>query len=162
MFIVIRRLRILRNHHDRFFLMIEYNNSINGLVEIVNNNPMWSFPALMILDSYIQPGSSQLSGVLSKEEQQKYIDMLANELPHPSAILKQIIIHKLNGDDNGAMYYANLLAHGFPFFKEEFANDLERMSPEFVNEVKVIRDFHYTDKSIFANKLFKDSTQKEG
>ena len=132
----------------------EYKGNITNLIEIVNNNVMWQYPALMVLDNYIQPGSPQINEVLSISDQLKYIDMLANELPYPGAIFKQIIIHKLTGDENGSIYYANLLAHGYPYFKEQFATQLEQSSLGFEIEVKIIRDFKYEDKSIFTNKIF--------
>lgn len=141
----------------------DYTNNVKGLQQIIEHNQLWALPALMVMDNYIQPGSPQISSVLSSAEQMKYIDMLGNQLPYPGAIFKQLIIHKAAGDENGSMYYANLLAHGFPFFKEKFAAELEQAAPAaFANEIKAIRDFKYQDKSIFATKLFKNSTKKEG
>lgn len=140
----------------------DYTNNVRGLQQVIEHNSIWAFPALMVMDNYIQPGTTQTGNVLSTEEQMKYIDMLGNELPYPGAIFKQIIIHKMAGDEKGAMHYANLLAHGFPFFKDKFADQLEQSSPVFADEVKALRDFKFQDKSIFANKLFKNSTKKEG
>ncbi len=140
----------------------DYNNNVKGLQQIIDNKPLWAFPALMIMDNYIQPGTEQTNAVLSQQDQLKYINMLGNELPYPGAIFKQIIIYKMLGDETKSLYYANLLAHGFPFFKAKFADQLEQSSPTFAPEVKAIRDFKYVDKSIFANKLFKNSKLKEG
>ncbi|MFN8771161.1 MAG: Wzy polymerase domain-containing protein [Neisseriaceae bacterium] len=140
----------------------DYTNNIRGLQQVIDHNPLWVLPSLMVMDNYVQPGSPQLNGILSVSDQIKYIDMLGNQLPYPGAIVKQLIIHKMVGDEKGAMYYANLLAHGFPFFKEKFSSELEQASPMFANEVKAIRNFKYEDKSIFATKWFKNSTKKEG
>jgi O-antigen ligase len=140
----------------------EYSYNVNGLKQIINNDQLWAFPAIMILDNYLQPGSNETANVMGINEQLKYIDKLANTLPYPGAILKQIVVHKLVGDNMAASYYANLLAHGFPVFKDKFADQLEQMSPAFNDQVKIIRDFHYQDKSIFANKLFKNNKHKEG
>ncbi|MBY0380260.1 MAG: O-antigen ligase family protein [Burkholderiales bacterium] len=140
----------------------DYATNLKGLQQIIEYDPLWVFPSLMVLDNYIQVGSKQTTMVLSKQEQTKYIDMLGNLLPYPGAIIKQLVVHKMIGDNKSAMYYANLLAHGFPFFKDQFATQLEQMSPIFAPEVKAIRDFKYEDRSIFANKLFKNSKLKEG
>jgi O-antigen ligase len=140
----------------------EYTNNVTGLIQVVNDNPLWQLPALIALDGYLQPGSAQTSSVLSNADMQKYIDMIGNQLPYPGALFKQLVIRKINGDSTGAAYYANLLAHGFPYFKDKFADQLEQMGANFVPEAQIIRNFHYEDKSIFANKIFKGSTQKEG
>ncbi len=131
----------------------EYNDNVRGLQWIIDNNPLWAFPALMIIDDYIRPGSPQINEILSVADQLKYIDMLGNELPYPGAIFKQIIMHKMVGDNTASNYYAELLAHGFPYFKDKFADQLESASPNFADEVKTIRSFKYEDKSIFANKF---------
>jgi O-antigen ligase len=132
---------------------VEYNDNVRGLQWIIDNNPLWAFPALMIIDDYIRPGSPQINEILSVADQLKYIDMLGNELPYPGAIFKQIIMHKMVGDNTASNYYAELLAHGFPYFKDKFADQLESASPNFADEVKTIRSFKYEDKSIFANKF---------
>ena len=152
----------MRNNTDQPKTIDDYTNNIRGLQQVIDHNPLWVLPSLMVMDNYVQPGSPQLNGILSVSDQIKYIDMLGNQLPYPGAIVKQLIIHKMVGDEKGAMYYANLLAHGFPFFKEKFSSELEQASPMFANEVKAIRNFKYEDKSIFATKWFKNSTKKEG
>jgi O-antigen ligase len=140
----------------------EYTVNIKGLQQIIDENSIWSYPALMILDNYLQPGTAQINNILSTKDQMKYIDKLANTLPYPGVIFKQIIVHKMVGDELGSLYYANLLAHGFPFFKDKFADQLEQISPEFNEEVKAIRGFKYEDRSIFAKKIFKNNQHKEG
>jgi len=140
----------------------EYTTNFTGLVQIINDNPMWRLPVLTVLDGYIQPGSPQTTSVLSNTDAQKYIDMIGNQLPYPGALFKQLVIRQMNGDVAGAKYYANLLAHGFPFFKDKFATQLDQMGSEYAPYAQIIRDFQYADKSIFATKLFKASKQKEG
>ncbi len=133
----------------------QYNNNIYRLKEMVDNDLLWQLPALMVMDNYIQPGTVQTNNILSLQEQIMYINMLANQLPYPSAIEKQIILYKLSGDSVKSNYYANLLAHGFPAFKQDIANKLSALSPIFNDDVAVINNFHYKDQSIFTNKIFK-------
>jgi hypothetical protein len=112
-------------------------------------------PALLVMDNYILPTSPKTNAAMSPQDQAKYIDKLANVVPYPGAIFKQIIIHKVIGDTKGSLAYANLLAHAFPYFKDKFADQLQS-SPEFSDEVAAIRGFQYEDRSIFAKKLHKD------
>lgn len=127
----------------------DYAANIHELTNIIDNNKLWSLPALMALDNYLMPGSSKLNNALSIMDQVKYIDMLALELPYPGAIFKQIIFHKEASDNKGSMYYANLLAHAYPYFKDKFASELQKY-PVFNDEVSIIYNFNYQDKSIFT------------
>jgi O-antigen ligase len=136
----------------------DYSHNVQQLKQLVEENKLWSLPALLVLDSYNLPGSPLTNSALSLEEQKKYIDMVSNELPYPGAIYKQIIIHKITGDDAGAVYYANLLAHGFPYFKDKFAAQLQA-DPRFNDEISTIYNFQYEDKSIFARIFSKKGQQ---
>lgn len=136
----------------------DYSHNVQQLKQLVEENKLWSLPALLVLDSYNLPGSPLTNLALSLEEQKKYIDMVGNELPYPGAIYKQIIIHKITGDDAGALYYANLLAHGFPYFKDKFAAQLQA-DPRFNDEISTIYNFQYEDKSIFARIFSKKGQQ---
>lgn len=132
--------------------MDDFTNNVHTLEDIIANKPMFVMPALMVMDNYIVPGSPQTNAVMSIQDQVKYVDMLGNQLPYPSALLKQIVYHKMIGDNQGALNYASILAHAFPFFKEQMAQQLSA-SPAFADEVKVINDFQYEDRSIFAKKF---------
>lgn len=133
----------------------DYANNINKLRSIVDDTLIWSLPALMVMDAYNMPGSAQTSSVLPPQEQMKYADMLGNILPYPGAVFKQIITHKMVGDENGSTYYANILAHGFPFFKDQYARQLQ-LDPRFTPQVTAIYDFNYEDRSIFAKIINKE------
>lgn len=132
----------------------DYANNVLQLKNIIETNAIWAMPATMVIDSYNLPGQPQTNAVMSVADQLKYADMLGNEFPYPSALLKQIITHKITGDESGATYYANILAHGFPFFKDQFAKQLEA-DPRFTPQVTAIYDFNYEDRSIFSRKLNK-------
>lgn len=131
--------------------MDDYAYNVAQLEQFVDSNSVWSFPALMALDNYILPTSPMTNQVIPVLDQMRYIDKMANQLPYPGAIFKQIIIHKIVEGDAGALPYANLLAHGFPHFKDQFASQLQA-SPEFSKEVSAIYNFQYEDRSIFAKK----------
>ena len=134
----------------------DYKNNVANLEGVINNSLMWSLPALMVLDTYNMPGSATTNSVLSPEEQVKYTDMLANELPYPGALLKQVIIHKLVGDNKGALYYAKLLAHAYPFYKEQFVQQLSGAGTQFADVINELNSFEYEDKSYFAKHFKKD------
>lgn len=137
---------------------IIFKNNVMQLEKIIDNNKLWVLPALSVLDTYNMPTFSLTNSALSIEDQQKYIDMLSNELPYPGGIFKQIIIHKVIRDNEGAIFYANLLAHAYPYFKDQFAMQLAK-SEAFNDEVNTIHNFHYVDKSVFK-KLFQKEEQK--
>lgn len=130
----------------------DFSANVNKLEGMVDNDLLWSFPALMVLDNYIIPGLPQTNASMSVVNQMKYTDMLANELPYSGAIFKEIIFHKMNGDEQGSLRYANLLAHAFPAWKDKMANDLSA-NPAFAPEVEVLRGFNYQEDTIFK-KLF--------
>lgn len=130
----------------------DFSSNVNKLEDLVNNNLFWSFPALMVLDNYIIPGLPQTNASMSVADQMKYSDMLASELPYSGAIFKEIIFHKMNGDEQGSLRYANLLAHAFPAWKDKMANDLSA-NPAFAPEVQVLQNFNYQENTIFK-KLF--------
>ncbi|HMT02839.1 MAG TPA: Wzy polymerase domain-containing protein [Burkholderiales bacterium] len=137
---------------------VMFKNNVVQLEKIIDNNPLWALPALSVLDTYNMPTFAMTNSALTIEEQKRYIDMLSNELPYPGGIFKQVIICKLIGDNSGAIFYANLLAHAYPYYKEQFAMQLAK-SEVFKEEVDVINNFKYEDKSIFK-KLFPKKEQK--
>ncbi|MCX8514607.1 MAG: Wzy polymerase domain-containing protein [Burkholderiales bacterium] len=131
----------------------DYTANTHKLEEIIQNNPMWVEPALIVMDSYIIPGSDRTNAAMNLREQLYFEDQVGNDLPYPSAIFKQIILHKMAGDNAGALAYSNLLAHAFPYFKDQFAQQLAS-SPYFSDDVAAINNFKYEDKSIFT-RIFK-------
>lgn len=136
----------------------DYAYNLNKVKNIVNTNVFWSMPALLVLDKYNILGSAETNAALTPEEQLKYADMIGNMLPYPSAIFKQLITHKIVGDEDGATYYANLLAYGFPFFKDQYAQML-RVDPRFAPQMTTIYNFNYEDRSIFAKIIKKKDGQ---
>lgn len=136
----------------------DFTANVSNLRNIVDNNLLWSFPALMVLDNYIIPGLPQTNAAMLVSDQMKYTDMLASELPYSGAIFKQVVLHKLNGDDQGSIRYANLLAHAFPAWKDKMADELAA-SPNFAAEVKVLRGFNFQENTIFK-KLFGNGGQE--
>ena len=133
----------------------DYANNLHQLEKFADSSSIWAMPALLVMDNYILPTSPKTNAVMSTQDQAKYIDKLANALPYPGAIFKQIISHKVIGDTKGSLAYANLLAHAFPYFKDKLADQLQS-SQLFSDEVAAIRGFKYEDRSIFAKKLHKD------
>lgn len=136
----------------------DYVHNVNQLENLVNTNLIWSFPAAMVLDQYNLPGMQLTNLAMPLQDQLKYSDMIADELPYPSVIFKQIITHKMVGDESGSTFYANLLAHAFPYFKDKFAAQLQS-DPRFNSQVSTIYNFEYKDKSIFAKILDKKDGQ---
>lgn len=132
----------------------DYTANVTQLEKLIDTNSMWSLPALMVLDNYITPGSQATSAVMQPAEQLKYVDLLANVLPYPSALFKQIVVHKMIGDNKGANYYANILAHAYPYYQEQFIKQLSG-SPMFTDVVQTMQQFHYEDKSDLSKILSK-------
>ncbi len=132
----------------------DYANNVNQLKYIIDASQMWAVPSLMVMDSYNVPGSPQTNAVLRPEEQLKYADMMGNVFPYPGVIFKQIVTHKMVGDEAGSTHYANILAHGYPFFKDQYAQQLQS-DQRFTPQVRVIYDFKYEDRSIFSRTLNK-------
>lgn len=132
----------------------DYLHNVTMLEGVINTDRLWTLPASMVLDQYNLPGTQLTNMSFSVQDQLKYTDMVADEMPYPSAIFKQIIIHKMVGDESGSTYYANILAHGYPFFKDKFAQQLQS-DPRFNSQVSTILNFDYQDKSIFSKLLHK-------
>ena len=133
----------------------DFANNLNHLEKYADSVSIWSLPALLVMDNYVLPTSPKTNAAMSPQDQLKYIDKLANIVPYPGAIFKQIIIHKVVGDTEGSLFYANLLAHAFPAFKDKFAEQLQT-SPAFNDEVSAIYNFKYEDRSIFTKALHKN------
>lgn len=133
----------------------DYVTNVTGLRSYIDNNSMWSLPAMMVLDNYIMPGSQATSAVMSPAEQLRYVDQLANALPYPGALLKQIIVHKMTGDNAGANQYANVLAHAYPYYQAQFISQLST-NPQFADVVATMQSFHYEDRSDLSKLLGKD------
>ncbi len=134
----------------------DYKNNVTQLEDLINNNLIWSLPALMVLDNYNMPGSPATNAVLTPIQQMKYTDMLANELPYPGALLKQVIIHKLSGDTQGALYYTKVLAHAYPFYKDQFVQQLSAGGAQFADVINELNSFEYEDRSYFAKHFKKE------
>ena len=124
----------------------DYVANITGLRQFIDNNSMWSLPAIMVLDNYIMPGSQATNSAMTPQDQLKYIDKLAADLPYPGSLFKQIIIHKMVGDNQGANEYANLLVHAYPYYQQQFIQQLSS-NPAFADVVKTMQAFKYQDKS---------------
>ena len=135
----------------------DYKNNVTKLEDLINNNLIWSLPALMVLDNYNMPGSPAINAVLTPVQQMKYTDMLANELPYPGALLKQVIMHKLSGDTQGALYYAKVLSHAYPFYKEQFVQQLGAGGAPFADVINELNSFEYEDRSYFAKHFKKEN-----
>lgn len=132
----------------------DYVTNVTSLEQIADSNSVWSLSAMMVLDNYIMPGSQATSAVIPPADQLKFIDKLANALPYPGALFKQIIVHKMTGDNQGANYYANVLVHAYPYYQQQFIQQLSS-SPDFADVVKTMQDFHYQDKSELSKILGK-------
>ena len=132
----------------------DYVSNVTGLEKIVDSDSIWSLSAMMVLDNYIMPGSQATNAVMSPSDQLKYVDKLANALPYPGALFKQIIMHKLTGDAKGANFYANVLVHAYPYYQQQFIQQLSS-SPDFADVVQTMQAFHYQDKSDLSKLLGK-------
>lgn len=133
----------------------DYVTNVTGLRSYIDSNSMWSLPAMMVLDNYIMPGSQATNAVMSPAEQMRYVDQLANALPYPGALFKQIIIHKMSGDNAGANQYANILAHAYPYYQPQFIKQLSA-TPQFADVVATMQSFHYEDRSDLSKLFTKD------
>lgn len=132
----------------------DFTRNVNMLEGVIKEHPLWALPTSMVLDQYNLPGTQLTNMAFTVQDQLKYTDMVADQMPYPSAILKQIIMHKMIGDESGSTYYANILAHGYPFFKDKFAQQLQS-DPRFNSQVSTILNFDYQDRSIFSTLLHK-------
>ena len=132
----------------------DYISNVTGLEKIVDSDSIWSLSAMMVLDNYIMPGSQVTNAVMSPADQLKYVDKLANALPYPGALFKQIIMHKVTGDSKGANFYANVLVHAYPYYQQQFIKQLSS-SPDFADVVQTMQAFHYQDKSDLSKLLGK-------
>jgi hypothetical protein len=132
----------------------DYSANVTGLEQLVDSNSIWSMSAMMVLDNYIMPGSQNTNAVMSPADQVKFIDKLANTMPYPGALLKQIIVHKMVGDNALANQYANVLVHAYPFYQQQFIQQLSS-DPAFSDVVQTMEAFHYEDKSDLSKLLSK-------
>ena len=132
----------------------DYVANLTILEKYIDSNSMLALPASMVLDNYIMPGSQATNSAMSPQDQLKYIDILANDMPYPGAFLKQIIVHKMAGDDKGANYYANVLVHAYPYYQQQFIQQLSS-DKAFADIVKTLQSFHYQDKSDLSKILEK-------
>lgn len=130
----------------------DYVGNVKGLEQLIDSNSMWAIPAIMVLDNYIMPGSQATNAAMSLSEQLKYIDRLANDLPYPGSLFKQIVIHKMVGDNDGANRYANVLVHAYPYYQQQFIQQLSS-DPAFADIIATLKAFHYQDKSDLSKLL---------
>lgn len=130
----------------------DFTANVTGLEHLVDSDSIWSMSAMMVLDNYIMPGSQATNAVMSPADQLKYVDKLANAMPYPGALLKQIIVHKMVGDNIGANHYADIMVHAYPYYQQQFIQQLGS-DPAFGDVVKTMEAFHYQDKSDLS-KLF--------
>lgn len=133
-------------------LSLDKSNVVN-LQELIDNSYFWSLPALMVLDNYNMPDTQLTNLVLTPQEQLKYVNKIALDLPYPGAIFKQIILYQAVGDHQQSIYYANLLAHAYPNYKEQFMQQLAT-DIKYSDQVAVMAKFQYQDRSFFAKKKF--------
>jgi len=130
----------------------DFTANVTGLEHLVDSDSIWSMSAMMVLDNYIMPGSQATNAVMSPSDQLRYVDKLANAMPYPGALLKQIIVHKMVGDNAGANHYADIMVHAYPYYQQQFIQQLSS-DPAFADVVQTMQAFHYQDKSELS-KLF--------
>lgn len=132
----------------------DYVSNIKGMESLIDNNSMWALPAMMVLDNYIMPGSQATNAAMPVADQLKYIDKLAHDMPYPGSLLKQIVIHKMVGDNQGALKYADIMVHAYPYYQDQFIKQFSS-NPAFADVVQTLSAFHYQDKSDLTKLLNK-------
>lgn len=123
----------------------DYSSNVKQLETIVDANNMFSMQAVMVLDSYIMPGNQATNQVMSVEEQLKYTTMLFDTLPYPGAIFKEAILYKAAGNNAKALETIDLLAHAYPAYKDQFAQQLMGMNMS--DLAMPLMSYQYEDKS---------------
>lgn len=132
----------------------DYVTNVTALEQIIDSNSIWSLSAMMVLDNYIMPGSQATGAAMPVADQLRFVDKLANALPYPGALFKQIVVHKMTGDNRGANYYANVLVHAYPYYQQQFIQQLSN-STQFSDVVQTMQEFKYEDKSTLSKILSK-------
>ena len=116
--------------------------NISELEMLIQQNNFLAWPALLVLNLYIDPDKTpELQSIISLDTQLYYINLLVNEYPTPDILLKQIILAKQNGDQLLSLYYANLFIHAYPLLKEGAKIKLSGMG-EFAAELDIINKFN--------------------
>lgn len=127
-----------------------YKHNIEQLTALIDNNTLWQYPGLLVLDQYMYPATPQTNEVIPNLLQQAhYIDMSGLELPFPQILFKQIIVHHAIGDTQVSNYYANILAHAYPLQTGEYEKILRQL-PGFESELQTLKSFNYNDDSIWG------------
>lgn len=131
----------------------DFARNVHQLQSLVDNtSSVWSYPLMFVLTNYNMPGNQLTNMVLSPQQQIKYADMMGNISPFVSILYNQMVFYRLYGDNEKSLFYANLIAHAFPYFKDGIAQQLSS-NPMFESEINVIKNFHYTEDSIFSRWL---------
>lgn len=126
-----------------------FKSQVLQLENISNHDSLLSLPARSTLDLYIIPTDTLTNNAMSLANQVKYTDILGKVNPTPPIILKQIILHKLSHDESGSSYYASLLTHAYPQYRDTAVPVLNKLT-EFTTQINIIEQFNYQDKSTFS------------
>lgn len=113
---------------------------------ITTKYDLLNYSALLALDAYLP---QNLYSIQLLQQDIKFIDLLGSIAPFPSEIYKQMIIYHMLGDENQALYYANLLTHSYPALQQEFIAQMSSC-PNCAGLVSSISSFAYEDRSPFA------------
>ncbi len=105
-----------------------------------------NYSALLALDAYL-PQNIYSAELLQQDI--KFIDLLGNIAPFPSEIYKQMIMYHMLGNEDQALYYANLLTHSYPALQQEFITQMSSCT-NCSGLVSAISSFAYEDRSPFA------------
>jgi O-antigen ligase len=113
---------------------------------ITTKYDLLNYSALLALDAYMP---QNLYSIQLLQQDIKFIDLLGSIAPFPSEIYKQMIIYHMLGDENQALYYANLLTHSYPALQQEFIAQMSSCT-NCAGLVSSISSFAYEDRSPFA------------
>jgi O-antigen ligase len=113
---------------------------------IISKYNIFNYSALLALDSYMP---QSIYSITLLQEDLQFINLLGNIAPFPSAIYKQMIVYHLLGNEELAVYYANLLTHAYPALQQEFIAQMNACT-NCTALTSTISAFSYEDKSLFA------------
>lgn len=95
------------------------------LEKLVNNNIIWAYPAMYVLDNYITINNISTNSLFDVNTQLKYENLFTNSHPYPDNLIKLSMLNWNLGNVTLAHQYAILAISAFPVYKRSFLTTLK-------------------------------------
>lgn len=132
---------VLVNYIDTPTDKKSFTAQANFLKNIVNNNVLWSYPAMYTLDNYINVNDPNTNSVFSTKVQLDYENQFTFFHPYPDNMIKLAMLNWNLGNESEARKFVNLALVSFPVYKSSYLTSLK--DKKYITLYNIAKEYKY-------------------